>query len=284
MELHEFVFNAKAAERARWQIIGMGDLHFGTESFDEKRLKDTVKWIASDPYRYWVGLGDYCELITYRDMRRFNPENIDRRFRISDLQGMLTKQIDAIGNILFPVRKRCIGLADGNHEFDALRNYDREATQRLCQNLGTKHLGWTSLTRLVFRRKGKNNSPAARVLTMLVEHSNFAGRKKGGKINRLEDRISDFSFDIMLCGHSHDKVATTRNRLFLPTHGKLELKDRKIIMGIVPSFLRTYQVGTTSYGERNMYSPASLGVLVVNVWPFLSANTSDNRLEMTIEQ
>lgn len=264
MILNEFIINCKGREP--YYIIGLGDLHYGTESFNEEKLKHTVEWIRNNPRAYWIGLGDYCELISYRDMKRFDPQNIDKRFMVSDLQGHLTKQIDRVSNILMPIANRCIGLCDGNHEYDALRNYDCEATARLCQNLNTKHLGWTSLTRIKFRRtQGK----VSRVIMLLAEHSNVGGRKKGNKINRIEDRVGDFSnVDIILWGHSHDKVASKKTQLYMPKKGKMILLERTIVCAIVPSYYNTYIVGSTSYGERRGYSPTSTGVLLIEVIPW----------------
>lgn len=267
MELHQFNFLCKGRGEV-FELVGLGDIHYGTESCDKKKLKRMVAWIKKRPNCYWVGLGDYTENITYRDIRRFQPANIDRQYKISDLQDWTTRCTDDLAQILRPIAGKCIGLAQGNHEFDALRNYDHDSTQRLCDNLGVKNLGWTCLTRLVFRRtKTKHRQPGC-VITLLTEHSTVAGRKKGNKINRIEDRTSDFEFDIILWGHSHDKVGSKRTRLFLPKSGALKLHTQEIVYGIVPSFLRTYEVGTTSYGERGGYSPTSLGIIVINIKPF----------------
>jgi predicted phosphodiesterase len=267
MEVNSFTF-PNANRGSVFELVGLGDIHFGTESCDVKKLKRMVEWIRNRPNCFWVGLGDYTDNITYRDMRRFQPANISREYKIGDLQNWCEKITTDVAKILRPIAGRCIGLAQGNHEFDADRNYDHDSTQSLCDKLGVKNLGWTCLTRLVFNRVGAVQKNQTRTLILLTEHSNVAGRKKGGKVNRIEDRASDFEFDIILWGHSHDKVGSKKTRLFLPSRGKLEIKAHEMVFGIVPSFLRTYEVGTTSYGERAGYSPTSLGIVLITIKPF----------------
>lgn len=278
MEVNEFVFPARGRGEV-FELVGLGDIHYGTESCDKQKLKRMVEWIKNRPNCYWVGLGDYCENITYRDMRRFQPTNIDRNYTIKDLANWITTTTDDLTKILKPIAHRCIGLSQGNHEFDALRNYDHDATQRLCDNLGAKNMGWSCLTRLLFERKQVGERKPRLVLTLLTEHSNVAGRKKGNKINRIEDRAGDFEFDICLWGHSHDKVATKKTRLFIPKSGFLQLHTHEMVFGIVPSFLRTYEIGTTSYGERAGYSPTSLGIIVITIRPFAMETINGRTVE-----
>lgn len=286
MQLHEYVFRSSGAKREPFYIVGLGDLHYGAASFDHKKFAEIVNWIAKRPTTYWVGLGDYVEAITYRDLRRFSPENIDPQYKIGDLQDMITHQVDGISKLLTPIKDRCIGVSTGNHEFDALRNLDHDITARLAQNLRVKNMGWTCLTRLVFKQGSGKYSPHSAVLIMLTEHSNLAGRKKGSKINRIEDRFADFpDVDILLWGHSHDKVATTKEFLYLPRKGELVLKARKAVAGIVPSFYNTYAVGTTTYGERRGYSPTATGIVLIEIKPFQYDNASKaSKVEMHISQ
>jgi len=278
MEINEFRFPPKGRGDV-FELVGLGDIHFGSESCDKKKLIRMVEWIRNRPNCFWVGLGDYTENITYRDIRRFQPANIDRDYKISDLQDWTTRCTDDLSKILRPIADRCIGLAQGNHEFDALRNYDHDSTQRLADNLGVKNMGWTCLTRLVFTRLSKGGPLPKLHLTLLTEHSNVTGRKKGNKINRIEDRVSDFAFDIILWGHSHDKVASKKTRLSLTEKGRLKLTTQEIIFGIVPSFLRTYEIGTTSYGERAGYSPTSLGIVLITIKPFVSEQLNGLKIE-----
>src|SRR5690348_6769341 len=50
-------------------LYPLGDVHLGAAACDIEDFRRTVKCIASDPNGYWVGMGDYGDLIMPSDPR-----------------------------------------------------------------------------------------------------------------------------------------------------------------------------------------------------------------------
>lgn len=75
MELNVYKFNSDKPV----QLVGLGDIHLGNINCDKEKFKEIVDWIASDPQRYWIGMGDYIEAILPSPTEwRYDTRNITR--------------------------------------------------------------------------------------------------------------------------------------------------------------------------------------------------------------
>ena len=261
MELHEFVI--KVRKRTTISIIPFADVHLGTSACDVDKFKELIKWVKDTPNVYLIGGGDYVEGINISDYKRFDPDMVASEYK--DVLGRIVQhQVDDMVNILKPVRDRIIGLSWGNHERTVLSRYHYDVMMSLCGKLDVRCLGWASITRLKLIRPHKGGV-ASQVVHIFMEHGSGGGKKKGGKVNRLEDRSNDFDADIFIMAHTHDKIATTKSQLYVPRQGEMSLRERKRVYCICPSYYNTYRLGDMSYGERSGYSPTSTGVVRIDI-------------------
>ena len=104
------------------KVIPVGDIHDGTKANDEKKRKETVEYIGSDPNCFWLGMGDYVNAINYSD-KRFDPEDMRDPTKLKDL---VADQEKTIIKLFKPIRKQCIGMLGGNHEETVLKKYHRD--------------------------------------------------------------------------------------------------------------------------------------------------------------
>ncbi|CAK0754947.1 hypothetical protein CCP1ISM_50019 [Azospirillaceae bacterium] len=206
-------------------------------------------------------MGDYVDAINLSD-KRFDPDSLTIEYR-SKMGRLCQEQTEEAIEILEPIKDRIIGLGVGNHEAYVQKHYHFDVMYRLCGVLNVKYLGWTSITRVRITREVKAEHHPSYVINIFAEHSHIAGRKKGGKINSIEDRSNDFDCDIYLRGHSHDKVCTTKTLLYMPKEGGLYLREKKRVYAICPSYYNAYKEGTVSYAEVAGYSPTSTGVVKI---------------------
>lgn len=264
MELHEF--SIKIPKRKIVSIIPMGDWHIGSRACNKEKLCELINWIKKTPDVYIIGMGDYADLINLSDPR-FDISQIDDDIvEAKDYLSRLAQiQADKIVDLLRPIKHRIIGLGVGNHELSILKKYHYDVMYKICGTLDVKYLGWTSLTRLKIVRENKTGSSVTNALIIFSEHSRVAGRKKGSKINSLEDRSNDFDADIFLRGHSHDKICTTKVSLTLPKRGDLRTEVKKRVYAICPSYFNSYETGTITYGEIAGYPPTSTGVIRIDI-------------------
>lgn len=253
MELHKYIL--KVPSRRVISIIPIGDFHIGSKACSIEKLRDLIRWIKGQPYTYVIGMGDYMDCINLSDPR-FDMNQVPAPYREKkDFMSRLAQyQVEDTVKLLMPIKDRIIGLGLGNHELAIAKHYHYDPMYELCGQLKAKFLGWSSFTRFTIDR-----GRAVLTIKIFAEHSNFGGRKKGGKVNRMEDRSNDFGADIYLAGHSHDKLATTKTLLTIPSRGELKLLVRKRAYAICPSFYNAYKEGEMTYAEIQGYSPTTTG-------------------------
>lgn len=261
MELHDYTINIK--DSLKCSIIPLGDIHLGHRACSKEKFKELVGWIGKTSNVYVVGMGDYIDSVNYTDPR-FNPRSLPDGVDIREyLNDMARHQSNEFIDIMRPIKHKIIGLGIGNHEMTIQKRYHQDVMINMCGALQVKYLGWSSFTRL--RIKAKGNRRWSRMLILFSEHSRAAGKKKGGKINALEDRSNDFEADIYLRGHSHDKLATTKVQLHMPKTGQLCLRVKKRVYAICPSYFNSYREGMITYGEVSGYPPTTTGVVRIDI-------------------
>jgi len=263
MKLHEFTISVPRYFKI--SLCPLGDFHIGTKACAIDKLKALIKWVKDTPDVYVIGLGDYCDLINLSDSR-FDPTMIADS--ISDQKNYLCRmaqnQAEECIELFTPIKDRIIGLGEGNHEFAIQKHYHYDIMYRICGALDVRYLGWSSLTRLRMKRKS-NYKNSSYIVNIFCEHGSQAGRKKGGKVNSLEDRSNDIEADIYLRGHSHDKLATTKVQLYMPKQGVPALAVKKRVYAICPSFFQTYTKDAITYGEMKGYPPTSTGIVRIDI-------------------
>ena len=100
-----------------------------------------------------------------------------------------------------------------------------------------------------------------------AHHGFFGGgRKKGSKVNNLEDIASGYNSDIYITGHSHDLFATSTLQMNLASSGKQIYTKKKIFVN-TGTFLNTVTTKSEGYAERKAYTPKKIGVITINICP-----------------
>lgn len=229
------------------KIVPFGDIHYGSKCCRIDKFKRLVEWVKSKPHVYMIGMGDLIDCIIHTD----------KRFDISggDTYNMIDDLVDDIENILRPIKERIICMLMGNHEYHMYQDGYGDPVKKICKNLNIPYGGFSSYIKLSIRPKSHQRS-----LVLWVHHGWFAGRKRGAKVNSLEDNASSYEADVYLAGHSHDLWATRKSRIYWGG-----AKD--VIFGNTGSFLETASKGTVSYSERANYPPQKLGVLKIEWLP-----------------
>ena len=262
------------------RIWHLSDLHWMSESCAEGKLKSDIQEIADDPNAFWTGGGDYAEFIGYRD-KRFDPDAVAKRITVQQLGRLAQVGYHEVRDLFLPIRHKCLGLLQGNHE----RQYELHTEQQhwttwLCKELDVLNLGYCALFDVVLRR-----APSAKVPKLLKDapkhdgascnswkvrffahHGAGFAQTPGGKMNRLVQFMNSFEADVYMAGHVHDQIG--RRQPIIAANAlctELQTRDR---VGIVSgSYLKTYALGTTSYGEQKGYPPVNLGAASVTLVP-----------------
>jgi hypothetical protein len=258
----------------------IGDIHWGAAQCNKKLLKACVRMIADDPTHWWLGMGDYVDAICPDDKRQ-DFRSLDPETKLKELNDLPKKQIREIVSELEPIKERCLGLLTGNHEEKIATKYYTDIHSDLCLHLGVKNLGYSAFVNLKFPRLRKDKTESV----LICAHHGFGGgRKKGSKVNRIEDFAASFPYcDIYAMGHVHETISFVSTVLkYEPISQKIISKPRAFVVS--GTFLETYTKDFSGYGERMMYPPTSLGISTIIIKPHaesgkqISLHTASNGL------
>lgn len=248
-------------------LYPLGDTHLGTIHCDTKHLARTIEAIKNDPHALWIGMGDMCECIVLSDPR-FQSSEIAPEFR-DKIDTLACAQRDAFIEMCAPIADKCIGILAGNHEEEMKRRHYIDVTMDVARGLGAPYLSDTAFVRLTFRKPSDTSGGVGEVWPVVIyaEHGTGGGRKPGAKINNLLDMSIGFEADIYLRGHVHIKDVHPVEYLRLSPRCKPQLQNGKRLLVLTGSYYRSYEEGSSSYGQRNSYLPVALGTPRVLLYP-----------------
>ena len=244
---------------ADFNLVGLGDIHFGNPGCDIDRFEKSVDWIANHPEAYWLGMGDYCECIEKQD-KRFNWDHINPDFYTPQ------QQYRWIEEKLKPIAKQCIVLLDGNHEMAYWTKFSHNYTDAMAYNLGIPYRGIDAYIRLLFKRQSEGmKRPAVSTYNIYAHHGYSGARGLGGKVVSLV-ALSQvyYGCDLYLCGHTHAKgpvmpqVSTTFNDAM-----KKVTKEMNFVY--TGSYRDGHLDDVKSYAEEKAYAPLPLGSPVIHL-------------------
>ncbi len=216
-------------------------------------------------------LGDMAECIKKAD-RRSDSKAVHPMFT-KDLGNLIGNQERYCRKLLKPLAEKgkILALLDGNHERTFELNDDVSITRNLCQDLNVTYGGYSCVFAWTFRIPSGKSKPIGRRIVIHATHGHGGGRKRGTKLNKLEDQEQIIEgCDIYARGHAHHKITDrdTAVGVRFANNGKPILQERKIILVECGSNLRTLEEGVTGYAEVAEYKPVDLGAVFVEINPF----------------
>jgi len=266
------------------KIFPLGDIHLGAAACDIEHLRRTVAMIANDPDAYWLGMGDYGDLIMPSDPR-WSFSVLDwKRLGFTngrpDPKNLGVESRDLVARELDPIGTKCLGIHFGNHEQAFSRHYFIDLAGFLADRFKAPSLGYTALTRLEIEvRRGRGN-PSRWAPVVFSEHGAKGGGTDGNAMNNLQLRGNEFEANVYLKGHVHKRSIVHRD-LFAwgiergHTNLKLAVRDRVFVLtgtylkGYVTADNRSTGDGRaeTTYGEYKGYPPNEIGGTVLILEP-----------------
>ena len=256
MEKHQVRFN----DKNKITIVPAGDVHRGNPNCAWQKFIRFLQWAEKEKDLYVILMGDLLDTILATD----------KRYDAGSKHIPLLEAIEQMYRVLKPLadKGKILGMHIGNHEYKMVASGVGNPIDDLCVRLNVKYLGYSALTRILVRRKESKTGS----LTIFSHHGWFSGRKRGSKINNLEDLSMNWDADLYLVAHSHDLFSS--KRIFTTFHGQ---KVRAFVS--TGAFLKTADWGTCSYSERAGYPPQKLGVARIEWEPFRTTRVENGRQE-----
>ena len=251
------------------RLYPLGDIHLGAAACDLGHFRRTVRQIAEDPHAYWIGMGDYGDLIMPSDPRwsftghdwknlgfsngRPNVDNLGDEHR-----QMIARELD-------PIASKCVGILEGNHERMMSKHYFVDIARFLAHRFNAPFLGYTALLRLEIQSKrGPKDHGRVWNVTVFAEHGATGGGSDGNSLNKLQTRGNEFRADLFLKGHVHKLGISQRTEL---GWGQKRLATRDRVFVLTGTYLKGYSEFETTYGEYKAYPPNEIGGAVVILDP-----------------
>lgn len=246
-----------------FNLTPLGDIHLGAKGCDEEAFEQTVDKIAKDKFGLTVLMGDLCDCITTSDKRWDDRAVADWCFEPWARANIGIAQRDRMVDILKRIPKeRILGVISGNHEATIRRTHQLDITLDIARTLGVPYLGEEGFIQVLFTTPKK----CSRIIDIFATHGSGGGRKPGGKVNKMSDISAFIEADIILMGHHHDRFALRTVKLGL-NHDAVFTHIEKV-NALTGSYLKTYQIGSPSYGARELYPPTAIGSPTIHIVPF----------------
>lgn len=212
-----------------------------------------MREIATDPLAWVIMGGDNFESIMPDDPRwEINLHSAEK--------GMMKKWVAKAANIFDPLKGKILAGVTGNHEENLERRHYADLNEDFYERIGAEYLGYSGLVRICCDAGNGNNYS----LTVFIHHGHGGGGKDGGKLNRIEDVPVGFDADIYAMCHVHSAITVIRPVISVNAHGKMMSRDRAFLIG--GTYYKTYMDGSTTYGEKKMYRPSTLGSPHLTIW------------------
>ena len=237
----------------------LSDLHVGNSNTDLKFFEKTINEIKYTDNAYMLGLGDWIEGITPTDPR-FELNSIDKNVLDGNL---IMNEINYVKKQFSKINNKIVGIHTGNHDDKLKKKFTIDFIESMCEDLGVPYLNWSAYTKLRISRDNRQTS-----FTIYSTHGSAAGRRKGNKVNRIEEMASWYEADMYFAGHSHDIFSTMDNIYYLTKNNTLNEKLK--LFGNSGCFLRGIDEHSETYAEKSNYSPNMVGYLKVYIYPELN--------------
>lgn len=175
------------------------DLHAGAPDFDEDAFVERRSLIENDPDARWTMGGDGGDLIRHND-RRYQPTELHSRYRTANDVRYATRE--HLRDLFYPIRDKCWGWADGNHERALDNHYGGKFGVEVCCDLGieARYVGYRGFVH-VAANVGKRGAGLGILIDL--QHGWQTGRSKGGPMVQAERELGMTDADVVLRGHNH---------------------------------------------------------------------------------
>jgi len=233
-------------------FVPLGDFHCGAAEFTataEEKLRGYLEWILEKPNAFTFLMGDLLNCATTSSAGRPFEEILGA-----------TDQFIKIKRLLEPLAHtgRVLGSLIGNHEYQLLKSTGSKLNRalELCEALGIDYAGAACYLSLnVSRSKTQRTT-----WDLFLSHGFGGGRRRGAKVNNLEQLALICEADVYCSGHVHDCLPF---RAYRWSHNKNRLQRRKVAFTTSGSFLDYSQTDqdkpSEAYSERLAFAPVEIG-------------------------
>jgi len=225
-------------------LVALGDLHVGAETFDETTLKRVVQFIC-DTKALVIGAGDWIENGTKTSvgagvyLQKMPPK----------------KQIEKVVELLSPIPKdQWLGAVIGNHEIRTLKDSGIDLMSVICLQLEIPYSGNTFC--------GIVSRPRDVAYSIYLTHSRSTGKMKGLEEAMIERDWERFlNFDIIGKAHGHYADLSEPKPYLTVDFASRAVVEKERYFWLTGGFLKW----AGSYAADVPYRPHVVGTVALNL-------------------
>jgi len=247
-------------EANHYSLFVVSDVHEGNAGHNEKEFDLAISYIKeiSKSRKVEVILnGDIIDCIEISD-KRFSPVEIAEKYSLRDLKDLPRKQADYVIAKLESIKDLISYACIGNHEESYIKEHHFDVYDYYCQLLGCKKMGYFGIIRNSFYT---GNGHAGLSVDIGVTHGKGGGGMTDGYALNYVHKVWDmWNVDFGVVGHIHNPIVDFAFQYKIGIN--LELKKKKKIYAVAPSFLETFNIGSSGYMEGRQCARATkIGIL-----------------------
>lgn len=171
------------------KIAPTSDIHFGNPSCSLRHLYQHIEYIKSDPEMFTFLNGDMIECVT-----RASKGEIHKQ---ASSPG---KQRDFIINLFLPIKKKVLGVTQGNHE---RRIEDVDVASDIAEALGVPYRAEGMLLKISFGSGNSGHGDKPYVYWGYFTHGYGGARTKSAKAVKVERVSAWLHADFYVMSHDH---------------------------------------------------------------------------------
>ena len=284
MKLVDYTFKVTSPKQT-FSFFVLGDIHIGSPQCDENKFAVLCKHIKDSKNTYWWGGGDMTDAIVLKDSKRFDVNTLpdwmftgsasDAKRRLGDI---LRAQRKRLNHYLLPIKDKCLGLIEGNHEYTIYKYHNTNHMQMICDSLETENLTDCALLRMSFPLYSNNKRTRGNLVRGFITHGHGGGRTSGAEPNKLFNMMADKNVDFGMRGHSHTHhIHPPISVMDIPSQGMFVDGIPTTInkyAGNWGSFLHTYTEGAGNYASRSGYRAHSMYTVELRIQPHKYTGTT----------
>ena len=237
-------------------IIPLSDIHFGNPLHSTHHIERAIDLILSKPNYFTVFNGDLAECVIKSS-----------KGDISSQTAIVQKQYEHIRDLFMPLKKRILGVTQGNHEFRIMDTAQIDICDMWAKDWGCPYGREEILLKISFGR-GNGRHPDQRYTFFLHATHGYGGaRTKGAKNVKVERQSHQVHADIYLQSHDHD--ASVQAGVYLMPHARTFNKNGFKVGGVHSVDKKLVKTGAFlkrgGYASSKGFDPVSLGLTYIKL-------------------
>lgn len=220
-------------------LVPLGDVHLGAMTCEVGKFESALRWIERKD----------CRVILMGDLLEFATKSSVGAGWVDQVRSP-QEQLDALYEVLSPIKSKILLLLSGNHEDRCYKDTGLDVSKILADKLGVPFGGYSAF---VYLRVGKQN------YVVHAQHGSTGARYLRTKMHAAMKTAEHTDADLYLYAHTHELASATQPYRQYDKRGRFVAVREKVFV-LTGGYLGYFG----SYAEKKNLNPSPIGI--ANIW------------------